>query len=797
VEPPLLDLLDDRRLDGELDVSCLLGPVLSAALLDRADFAGALRAIETLCQQWGGVCSRLYAITRGAAALPEELSSDFRHGDVHDVGGAELLSDAFDRDGRKDVLLTDGYTVGSTLLSALLPSGQIKDVRLRVAEIDPDDPWCLSYMAALGTLKSEEFTRHEAQSHNLKLGVSWADLIDVERDEVLPGGLDLLNRVRDRGRLTPARLSRLLLDLWIVGRDQGMDAGESPLRDPTRVKRMVGPNVVVVYEPGSVSDLALLWNLRAAHGLPLGFPLGVPVSVDVRSVLEEWRTQHAMSYFGLGGDRGPRLVSTSVDAPTLEGIASRVMGYVVGGVDEFRDVGRRPGRHSLRVVRFQDGAARIASWSDQDRIELGTPAPYGRQPNLRFSVAPTTRRLPPSLSLRPDWSFEPGCREWGYQADDHGPGSLLNVRWPAGWTVVQKLLADRGLRGEPSLPGRAGAAMLRRLGSHQGLAMVLDPSILGLLDQLGTAKSMSWVKRRVRAMAARAAELSDEHTPLDAVERALAELTLRPSDEEQPQVTVEAVRKVVDNKRDAARTWIRWAEDAGVIVRGAGVKCDCGADSWRHMGELAPPVICRGCGATIAYPYPEGELKFQYRASEPLLRLVEHDAMPHLLAMRFFCQLWHPSFDRPSQLFGAYPGVDIYEERSKVRIAEADVLLVLTNGELVPGECKRRGAGLNSTEVTKLEQLADRLESPWSFFATVDWADDCQAIWEQSIRFAPDPSPRVVLTAEHLLNEIVFWQAGTNIFEWSPATEEERAKRHREFVAGLSMREQIALERDD
>jgi hypothetical protein len=65
-----------------------------------------------------------------------------------------------------------------------------------------------------------------------------------------------------------------------------------------------------------------------------------------------------MSYFGLGGDGAPRLVSTSVDAPTLEGIASRGTGYVVGGVDEFRDVGRRPGRYSLRVVRFQDGVLR-------------------------------------------------------------------------------------------------------------------------------------------------------------------------------------------------------------------------------------------------------------------------------------------------------------------------------------------------------------------------------------------------------------------------------------------------------
>jgi hypothetical protein len=40
----------------------------------------------------------------------------------------------------------------------------------------------------------------------------------------------------------------------------------------------IGPNLVVVYQPGSTADLALLWNIRAAHGVPSGLPLGVPVN---------------------------------------------------------------------------------------------------------------------------------------------------------------------------------------------------------------------------------------------------------------------------------------------------------------------------------------------------------------------------------------------------------------------------------------------------------------------------------------------------------------------------------------
>jgi hypothetical protein len=43
---------------------------------------------------------------------------------------------------------------------------------------------------------------------------------------------------------------------------------------------------------------------------------------------------------------------------------------------------------------------------------------------------------------------------------------------------------------------------------------------------------------------------------------------------------------------------------------------------------------------------------------------MEEDAMPHLLALRYFCQLWRPSFDQPSVLFGGYPGVDIFDHEA-------------------------------------------------------------------------------------------------------------------------------------
>jgi hypothetical protein len=148
---------------------------------------------------------------------------------------------------------------------------------------------------------------------------------------------------------------------------------------------------------------------------------------------------------------------------------------------------------------------------------------------------------------------------------------------------------------------------------------------------------------------------------------------------------------------------------------------------------------------------------------------MQHDALVHLLAMRWFTELWRPSFDRASTLFGAYPGVEFFEQGEPDSIGEADVLLIQSDGELIPGECKRRGVGLKDADVEKLEHLANRLDSPWSFMATLDQASACPAIWTESRRELPE-KPRFGLTAEHLFEPMVFWPAGANILAWRPET---------------------------
>jgi hypothetical protein len=92
--------------------------------------------------------------------------------------------------------------------------------------------------------------------------------------------------------------------------------------------------------------------------------------------------------------------------------------------------------------------------------------------------------------------------------------------------------------------------------------------------------------------------------------------------------------------------------------------------------------------------------------------------------------------------------------------------------------------GLDTGEVDKLEALAERLRSPWTFLATADRAEDCPAIWPESQRSLPN-APRFCLSAEQLFEPMVFWAAGTNPLAWSPLDADAHAKREATYRRDL------------
>lgn len=772
-------LLDDGRLDGPHAVDRVVGPCRVAAIADRADLSDARSAIEDLCMTWGGACGGLLPATRGAGLsnrwtefLAEGEFDRLAHRGVveiapnrrgvfvaQDAGGEPLLANLWGRRGPSDWPICD----------CSLPAD--------------DDPWFIAYLACLGAWPSQP-TSNQLSPAGLIEDYRFDQLLRVEREVLTDTGpADLIARLRRREHICPAQLSYQGLMLW--SQPEAPHLSDDPtLPAPTWERSRYGANLVVVYEPGSVEDLALIWNLRAAHGIKPSVPLAVPATADVGAALHAWSLVEsetwALRLFGLVS-RPWGLISASIDKQRLEDWAKQAsLNWAAADVDTVLAPGHRPGRSSKDVAVFREGRARIAATAPSDREFFdGRPA-MARDPEIRVRLNPAGRRLPPSRTLE---GFLPTL--WGYRGGgsehDGGHGNdILEVDWPSGWNVLAAVAHDRGFAVKPSRPGRAATALLRRLGTFAELQPLLDPLIIKTLTDLGARSGRAWFEQQIRELHEQLdLAPSDASARSQLIEQRLSELALPPFNADRSELTWDQLKQYLS--RDAAHEWLQWAESRELLVRGAEVTCGrCGAREWRPATEIAVPVLCRGCGHPIPRPFPTDRLVFRYRASEMLRQTLQQNAFPHLLAAR-----WLAALLGQQGLFGLHPGVE-FQDKSGETVAEVDLVLLFSDGTIALGECKLTPRGLLDADVDRLERFAATIGAAWTFYAVPAWLSDCEEPWNQLARDLPE-RPCFLLTNEQLMEpgDQVMWKLGSNPLRPDPADDEQRAKLHAQFVERL------------
>lgn len=776
------ELLNDERLSGVHGVNRALAPKRRVSLIDRSDLGLAESVVSKHCQSWGGFCDLLIPCRRTSRVPPAPWMRLVDELEIQTVEGGDVLSGK--QLDRPSWFLYDNYGIGESLLPILVstgsndPSGRV----VRVPSLDRADPWYVAYLGILGSWP-RRFDQRLLQSLSYRQDLTWDDVIPTTFEDVQGSAADLLERLRDPKSLPPVGASSLYLHRASARRNLGIGGGLQLLNQPASNLSLVGPNLVVVYEPGSVSDLSLLWALRALHGLPPGFPLAIPRTEDVGSILDYWVAEYAPEHFGMGGDRRFCLVSTSLKKDALQAyVSDRSHHWRVGDYREYLQPPRMPARVSVDLVAFSDGIGNVATWGPSDRDELDQIRSI-RRPQLLSTVSLRSRPLPPVKSLRPKYEFLSGPRGDGVQMEAGEPNTIKAFSWPVGWDVLEAAVKDQNLLAKPSPAGLAGAALYEALGSLWEVRGLVSMPVLELLNRLAERRGMSWFRDRARQLTNEVAATDSENDRLVVIERKIDQLSLRQFEGEERGITLDQVRKVLLGDREAARHWVKWAEARQLIIRGVEVSCPkCHQVSWRGLGEAAPPIYCRGCNESITEPYREDGLVFRYRAGERLLQAVEHDAIVHILAMHWWAELWSGGVSQRAGVFGAYPGVDLLDPHSGESIGEADVMLVFADGSLGIGECKRHGVGFNEAERIKLDRLAERLNARLKFVATTSWAMDCPEIWPESLAPAPTDPPRYVLSAEHLFE---LFPRAENLMTWPEQSRDDHDKHHQEFVKHL------------
>jgi len=760
-------LLDNELLNGPHEVTTRLRPERLARPVALGDMPALIEKLRWLCQVWGGAGQPVIPMSDGQIAV------EYRHLlQVEQIDHVESHPHETVETPHR-VSTRPGWDYPAAVL-ALKTSLADWHRTTSVVELDAHDPWLPIYAATLGTLPVLPDPKM-IQFADLRVDLKFEELFPLERHHAVGSLEDLLTRLEDDHN-TPRQMSNIWLAYGQTP-DTGLHDPRPSVPQPNLVQRTAGPNIIVVVSPGSVEDVALLWNLRAAHGDHRVLPIGIPISELTPAALDALSIPGRALMFGFKGGKC-HLTSASVPVSELEIVAREWPSTVVVDHRELLCFGPAPGRPHTQVGYWTDGVARLSPLTAADQDVLGPTAQTSRKPRLNLDVHVQDHLLPTDATMRGrefDVSFRAGAAQ--VVVSELRRTGTVEVAWPPSWTGLAAVAQSRGLRAVQSEAGLAVGALLKTLGSIDDAFWLQHKPLVDLLYRLAERSGMAWWKRRWADVHKKLIDEGADESVLEAQAEALGrdEPAIAPPGEGR-HLPFGDFRTALGGHKSASK-WVKWAERRHLLVRGAKITCDeCASSSWVPMTSLPPPVGCSGCGREIDQPYAPHGLTFTYRIGEPLRRVLETDSLGHLSALRWLTELYERH-----NLVGAHPGVDFFDEVTGNKIGEADVLLLFGDGSLVPVEVKRRVAGIDQKAIGLMDALSDALQAPYDVLAVTQPARDCATL--PSARRALPDRPRLVLTDDQMhTHDHVVWLLGKDPFAWSPRTAEQDAERETAFA---------------
>ena len=734
-------ILDDESLAGVRAVDRRLRMHRHARLVDDGDYTAAIVLIGRLCRCWGAVADLLIPVSP-SGPMPSPYDRLIYHSEIDSVTSLPAVEAA--ASGLSGIGPVQEYPV-------LLVAASRRRDRYRsivATSVPVDSPWHLAYAAGLGLLPPDgDHDLLERVLANPELTID--EMLPIERQYCSEPGLDdLLSRLG-----SPTAVAASLLTLSPRPLRSTVHATDGWLTEPATLARQKGNGIVVLYRPGDVADLCLLWNLRSLHGWPAALPIGMPWPENDREATDALVGQLALlagrtELYSGAMSFGLVVVSASIPSRELADLIDKVQARDVRNVEwgepaQFLVPAYAPARMTSETLLFTDGAALIPSRVEGDREWLAVAAQTPMRPPLRLSVTLRGGPLPTGRTLFGDLYKGPRYLGGAYTTDG-SRDELRQAIWPHKWTLLRAVAADFGLRVEPSPSGRSAMALLSLFQDIQEVRWLAHRPLLDLLFRTAASSGMTWFKRRATELAevAAAAQVDPEYARdefLTAINSISVSLDLESSD----LFSFSDVRQALGNI-DAARVWMRWAEARRLIVRGAVIACRrCMAKTWRPLADVTESA-CPGCGRAIDHPFDTSSLPFRFRLSEPLRRAIENDSIYHVLIMRYLVDLT----SREDWLVGAHPGVDIYDSADN-QIGEADVLLLFSDATTLPIEVKRHASAFKTGDITRLERIADKLSSVGTVLGC---GDDHAAAAAQIESLAQDePRPRRLVTSDQWL----------------------------------------------
>jgi len=764
-------LLDGMRLNGPHVARISARPPRTAFPIGHADLEAFRSFVELACQLWGGA-SDIVIPLNASSAIPEEYRKILPGSQIDDIHGTDydpefLLSAAI-----KPGVELDFFA--SQLAIGLLPYGKSEErAPVEVCALLPEDPWRDIYLACLGALPLDIDIRIR-EAGNWLPEVSFSDFAPIRRRNVIGSLIDLLGRTYAVERVrSPRQMS--MLHLAYGGTASTSIRTDMPVLPSPQFARLdAGPNVLVICSPESTEDLALLWNLRAAHGDDYATPVGIPAAEFSAEAVGQVLANHGIARQGWAASS---LYVTSASMPTeaiVEALGTLPQGVKVLPADQLLTFGKVGGWVREEVLMWEQGRASYKQVDWSSHRELIQERNMSDVARLYVELAVDDSPLP----LADDYRVAPfsGAFYNGSHitwSSVRSVNKIAAIEWPSKLLMANSLASARGFALKESAPGVAAKILLEKLGGTGEVSMLCHAPLLALLETMSTRQGFSWYKERLR-------QRGVEADPTESVGASTDEL---------PEKSFHDFKRALGNSDPATRFWLGWAERASVVIKGFPIQCPtCGAKQWTPVSNFSPPITCRGCAVAIQFPFADRPgVEFKYRLSEQVRRVYESDAMGHLLVARFFDFIY--SAGGGSGLIGLHPGISVTLNGAAAEIGEADLLMLTRFGDFIPIEVKRTGTGLTETELNKLAVLSKTLRSPWSGIVACQYARDAGPEFAKLPLRHPDGThQRMALSYDGLLDPHPMWALSGDPFALAAMDETVIAERESGFVRGLAER---------
>lgn len=460
-------LLTSEPLDGDTVVHRQLRPAGCAVPIDRADLTSAARAVVGLCNSWGGSAMPLIPVTP-RAPVDSRWHRILLQSNIDGIAKTDLL----DEDERHRFSDIQGGDYRQLLLRILVDLAEPKPTVQTCRGVPADHDWYIAYLSTFGDLPLDPDPMNIW--NDLPPRLAYHDVVKVRGVDTTIGAQGLAALTRDASAVSALDLTRSMLT---VGVPAATNRGPLPERsrfnwDDDRLSRRYGANVIVVYRPGSVEDLALIWNVRARFAHPDGLPLAIPMTDTLDQDITTLRQSGVEHHFG--GGHNVALTSFSVDATDLEAVAKRNR---FGVVDPWALLGPIGGYcvPSTETTHFTAGSATIPAFTATDVEALGPSLLGSHQGSwMRLKTTIADNPLPLSATMRRPHYFG----ELRYLDGPITTGGHLNrttrITQPSAMEVLTALATDANLVATESAPGRAAEHLIRA--AKPNLTMLAAPA---------------------------------------------------------------------------------------------------------------------------------------------------------------------------------------------------------------------------------------------------------------------------------------------------------------------------------